>query len=374
MNQGERRPIDYAMLCADTVMKLFPAAELPPKGRFHYHQGVLLSGFERTFHYTNKKEYAQYIKEWTDSLIAPDGSVVNYRDYELDGMMAGILLFDLYEKTGDERYKRALDLFIDNLKNWKLTPDGGLWHMLHHTNQMWLDGFYMASPLLVRYALRFGEDELLDTACRQMLLMWEHMRDEKTGLLYHAWDQSKQAPWRDRKTGLSAVFWGRAMGWYAVAAVDIAAMLPPERSDRQKYIDIACALLQSLSNYQEPQTGLWYQVVDRGERPDNWLESSCSALYTYALAKAVRCGWLGSNYRKTADKGYQGVIQMMETDGETYLHVPRICVGTCLGDYKFYVNRPVQTDMLIGVGAFLLMCNEYQLLSEQSISNADHLR
>ncbi len=366
MQITNKKPVDYAALCCDSIMKKIPAPDLPPRGRFHYHQGVLLSGFERTFHSTRKQAYAQYIRDWVDSLITPDGTVVNYRDYELDGMMAGVLLFDLYETTGDERYKKPLDVFIRNLKNWKLTPDGGFWHMLHHTNQMWLDGFYMASPMLVRYALRFHDEELIDIACRQMTLMWEHMRDDKTGLLYHAWDQSKTAPWSHPETGLSAVFWGRAMGWYAVAAVDIAEYLPTEHPSRKKFIDVAVSLLKALATYQEPQTGLWYQVVDQGARPDNWLESSCSALYTYALSKAVRLGWLDSSYKAAADKGFEGLIQMVETDGETYLSVPRICIGTCLGDYKFYVNRPVETNMLIGVGAFLLMCNEYQLLSDCS--------
>ena len=239
--------------------------------------------------------------------------------------------------------------------------------MLHHTNQMWLDGFYMASPMLVRYALRFDEKELIDLAVLQMTLMWEHMHDETTGLLYHAWDESKQAPWSDPETGLSSVFWGRAMGWYAVAAVDIADFLPPEHPARKTCIEIAAELLRALAKYQEPQTGLWYQVVDQGARPDNWLESSCSALYTYAVSKAVRLGWLDESYRAVADKGYRGLIQMMDTDGQTYLNVPRICIGTCLGDYKFYVNRPVETNMLIGVGAFLLMCNEYQLLQNHEL-------
>lgn len=360
--QENRKPLEYAVFCCDSMMRSFEAEELPPKGRFHYHQGVLLSGFERTWKQTGDKKYLQYMKTWVDSILLPDGTFSCCHDRELDGIMPCLILLTLYEQYGCEQYRIALENAVQKLKQWDFTPDGGFWHMRHLKDQMWLDGFYMASPLLVRCGLMFHDESLFDMAYTQMRLMRDAMRDEKTGLFYHACDFSRQAAWCDSETGLSEVFWGRAMGWYVVAAVDIASYLPASYAKRQEFIDVAVSMLRALAKYQEPETGLWYQVVNEGDRKDNWLETSCSALYTYAMSKALRFGWLESDYEKQAEKGYRGVINTVEFDRNGNLNVPRICIGTCLGDYKFYINRSTQTNMLIGVGAFLLMCNEYEEL------------
>ena len=354
--------LDYAKLCCDSMMKRFDAPALPPAGRFHYHQGVLLSGFEYTWKNSGDDKYLTYIKEWVDSILLPDGTFSLVHDRELDGIMPCILLLNLYEKFPEEKYKKALDDAIAKLKGWDFTPDGGFWHMRHLENQMWLDGFYMASPLLVRYAVKFNDEELINMAHRQMCLMHDNMRDGKTGLFYHACDFSKKAVWANPDSGLSAEFWGRAMGWYVVAAIDIASYLPEEHPLRSDFINIGVDLIKSLAMYQEKTTGLWYQVVDKGNLPDNWLETSCAALFTYATSKAIRLGFLDESYKKAADLGYKGVTDTVEINRDGLLSVPRICIGTCLGDYKFYVNRSTQVDMLIGVGAFLLMCNEYHNL------------
>lgn len=358
----KRKPIDYAVLCCDSMMKTYEAPLLPPERRFHYHQGVLLSGFERTWKKTGEENYLSYIKEWVDSILFEDGTFSWCHDRELDGIMPCILLVNLYERFGCEKYRKALQDAVEKLKSWDFTPDGGFWHMRHLKDQMWLDGFYMVSPLLVKCGLLFKEAFLFDIAYNQMRLMRDNMRDEKTGLFYHACDFSRNAMWCNPDTGLSSVFWGRAMGWYVVAAVDIADYLPESYPKRQEFIDVAVDMLRALAEYQEEETGLWYQVINEGKRKDNWLETSCSALYTYAMSKAVRLGWIEPSYRRYAEKGYQGVINTIEIDENNKLSVPRICIGTCLGDYKFYVNRSTQTNMLIGVGAFLLMCNEYQEL------------
>jgi len=280
----------------------------------------------------------------------------------LDDIQPGILLIKLYRMTGEEKYKKALKTLMDVLEKWPVNPDGGRWHKLFYKDQMWLDGFYMVSPLLVRYGIMFENESLIELAHKQMCLMRDNMRDPETGLFYHACDFSKQAVWANKETGLSAEFWGRAMGWYVVAAVDIASYLPESHTLRGDFINVATDLLKSLVKYQEKTTGLWYQVVNKGHLADNWVESSCSALYTYALSKAIRLGWLDDSYKQYADAGYAGVTGMTEVISDGTLTIPRICIGTCLGGYKFYVNRSTQVDMLIGVGAFLLMCNEYHEL------------
>lgn len=358
-------PLEYARLCCDSMMKKFTPENLPPVGRFHYHQGVLLSGFEYTWKNAKDEAYLNYIKNWVDSILMPDGKFTLCHDRELDGIMPCVLLFNLYGVFKEPQYKIALDEAIEKLKKWDFTPDGGFWHMRHLSDQMWLDGFYMASPLLIRYALLNNDEELIKLVHKQLCLMRDNMRDEETGLFFHACDFSKKAVWADKETGLSSIFWGRAMGWYVVAATDIAEYLPENHPLRQDFIDVAVSLAKALAKYQEKTTGLWYQVVNMGDKADNWLESSSSALYTYAISKLVRLGWLDESYRANADLGYKGVIGTTEINKDGILSVSRICIGTCLGDYKFYVNRSTQVDMLIGVGAFLLMCNEYHMLTKE---------
>jgi unsaturated rhamnogalacturonyl hydrolase len=189
-----------------------------------------------------------------------------------------------------------------------------------------------------------------------------HIRDPKTGLYYHAWDYSKKAPWADPKTGLSPEFWGRAIGWFAVAIVDMLDYIPQDYANRQEFIDTVRDLLIALARYQDEKSGLWYQVVDKGNRKENWTEASCSALIVYALSKAVRMGYLGSEYKKHADKGCRGIIETTEITADGSLRIPNICEGTCLGDYDFYINRKREVNDLHGVGAFVLMCTEHAKL------------
>jgi unsaturated rhamnogalacturonyl hydrolase len=184
------------------------------------------------------------------------------------------------------------------------------------------------------------------------------MTDPATGLLYHAWDDSKQAKWANPETGLSAEFWGRAIGWYAVAILDILDCLPADYPKRQEFIDAEIDIIKALVRYQDESTGLWYQVVNRGDDPANWHETSCTSLYTYSISKAIKTGILGREYETYAKKGYEGVINSLTYEGEELI-VSNICIGTGVGPYEFYLKRPTVANDLHGMGAFVLMCSEY---------------
>lgn len=352
-----RKALDYAILACDTMIKKFAPQDLPPV-KFHYHQGVFLSGMQHTWHLTGDTKYYNYIKDWVDSVTTKSGEIIKYKPDELDDMQPGILLFELYEKTGDERYKKVLETIAELLKNWTCNPYGGFWHK-GIRNQMWMDGMYMGGPIMTELAKKFGYEEFYDTVHLQMTLMRDHARDPKTGLFYHAWDPYKEAEWADKETGCSAHFWGRAMGWYAVAMFEIAELMPADHPKRQDFIDTGIQLINDLLKYQDADTGLWYQVVDKGDQPDNWTEVSCSCLYNYALCKAINMGYLGQEYHKYAQKAYQGVIDTLGYDENGGIQVQKVCIGTGINDYEGYINRPTSTNDLHGMGAFLLMCCEY---------------
>lgn len=347
----------YGKLACQTMMNKYAAQDLPPKGGFHYHQGVFLSGMMHLYEVCGGEEYFQYMKDWVDSIVVAPGVIHYYKKGCLDDYMAGIHLFQLYERTKDEKYLAAMQIQMPNLRNWCRNSYGGLWHMEYCTHQMWLDGLYMAGPVQMMYAKLFDLPELSEQAIEQAYIMYEHMRDEKTGLMYHAWDPVFWTPWATKPHGLSTEFWGRAMGWYVVAILDLMEQLPKDSPHYQCLADIEREVLGAVLRYQDAGGG-WYQVVDKGHLEDNWLESSCSCLYTYATAKAVRMGVLDVSYLEQAKKGFEAVLREFITVEEGQLTMKGICVGTGVMDYKGYISRPTSVNDLHGMGAFLLMCAE----------------
>ncbi len=349
--------LTIAKRACDTLMTEFEAPMLPPAGRWHYHQGVFLLGMLFIWEQTKEQRYFDYVQTYVDSLVKEDGSL-EFRETELDSIQAGVLLLRLYQVTQAAKYKTAADALLRFLLSWKQNAVSGYWHKENYPNQMWLDGIYMEGPFAVHYARLFARLELYDLIIEQFALMAKYIKDEQTGLLYHAWDESKQVAWADPVTGKSPEFWGRSMGWVVSALVDILDYLPVSHPQHGFLIDQLNMSLEAIVKFQDPQSGLWYQVLDKGDRPDNWLEHSCSCLFVYALAKALNQGYIDEKYRVNAEKGYDGITAMVQEAADGKLAIPEICIGTGVGNYQHYVERPRSTNDLHGVGAFLFACAE----------------
>lgn len=356
-----KKSIDYAKGACNTLMKT-PACDLPPKGRFHYHQGVFLSGMNAVYHITKEPCYEKYIKDWVDSLVDADGNIIYWENTELDDIMPANLLFDLYDKTKDERYKKVLNQCADLLKSWPCNEFGGFWHKEMYKNQMWLDGIYMAGPFMARYAKVFGKTEFLDILEKQTKLMNEHLRDEKDGLFFHGWDATKTAKWANRVTGRSPEKWGRAMGWYTVAMLDILEQLSEDDERRSFYTENERLIMDSLLKYCDKEKHMWYQIVDKGGMNGNYIELSCSCLYLYSICKGISMGVFDESYQSVAEKIYHAIISLIETDENGNVYIGHVCIGTGIDDYEYYVNVPTSVNDLHGVGAFVLMCCEYYKL------------
>lgn len=356
------KPLDYGRAACDTMMRKFEAGELPPKGHFHYHQGVFLSGMHQIYELWTEEgareaeKYFGYIKSWVDSVIDEKGEVREYDPGQLDDIQPGVLLFPLLERTGDARYRKALDTLLGHIRNFRRNEIGGFWHKNRYPDQMWLDGLYMGGPISAEYAYRFEKPELFDCAVEQALLMRKVTEDEETGLWYHAWDCSGKAPWADPKTGLAPEFWGRSIGWVPVAVLNELDYLPGEHPGYGDMCHLVQDLLSAVCRFQSPE-GRWYQVVDKGGQAGNWLENSCSCLFVAAVCKAVRKGLLDRAYLKAAAAGYEAVIGSLGWEGED-IQIGNVCIGTGVGDYRHYCERPVSVNDLHGVGAFLIMCGE----------------
>ncbi|HEY0408400.1 MAG TPA: glycoside hydrolase family 88 protein [Pyrinomonadaceae bacterium] len=374
---GQTAPLSERM--AATAMTIWQDSLVTEPGKadkWNYEQGVLLKGIEGVWLNTGDGKYFQYIQRLTDRFINDDGTIRTYKpeDYNIDNLLAGRNLLLLYKVTGQEKYRKAAALLREQLKRQPRTSDGGFWHKKIYPSQMWLDGLYMGEPFYAEYAAAFHEPAAFDDIARQFILMELHSRDSKTGLLYHGWDESKQQRWADPSTGRSPNVWGRAMGWYAMALVDTLDYFPLEHPRRGELLAILKRLAVALEKYQEPKSGLWYQVLDKGGEKGNYLEASASSMFVYALAKAVRQGYLPASYLKVAQQGFRGIErQFIESVGDGRLNLKGTVSVAGLGgnpyrdgSYQYYLSEKVVTNDPKGVGAFLLASNEMQIAGEQS--------
>lgn len=356
-------PIQWARKACDSLMETYAAAgNLPPAHRWHYHQGVFLCGMELLAQTVQDSgRYMEYIQQYVDNLVDDYGNFYFARD-ELDAMQAGQLLFRLHEQTGEPKYKAAADKLRCLLLTLNRTSEGGFWHKDKYPNQMWLDGLYMAGVFSLKYANAYGETGLREVVLFQERLMRKHMKDEATGLLYHAWDESRQMPWANPDTGCSPEFWSRAIGWYGLALSQFLDLLPADDPGREELAKELQGFVQALIRYQDGASGLWYQVVNKGDQKDNWLEASGSCLFVYTLAKAVQFGLAGEEAVIAARRGFEGLTEIVEWDEQGRLLLPDICIGTSAGDYENYVTRPKVKNDLHGVGAFVMACVEMRSL------------
>jgi unsaturated rhamnogalacturonyl hydrolase len=224
-------------------------------------------------------------------------------EYNLDMVNSGRNVLALYAETGEARLRAAAEVLARQLREQPRTPSGGLWHKLIYPNQMWLDGLYMAQPFAARYALAFGDDAMLEDSMRQFALVAEKARDPRTGLLRHAWDEKRCQLWADPETGRSPNCWGRAMGWFAMALVDVMEVLPEGYPGRGRLVGILADLAGALAEFQDRETGLW---TDRSSRPSRGGPTRAPALASSARtatapsASRVPARWLAWAARPTA--------------------------------------------------------------------------
>lgn len=375
---GQTPPLSERM--ATTVMTLWPeAVKSDPSrpDRWTYEQGVALTGIEAVWLNTGDGRYFEYIKRVVDKFVADDGTIRTYRpdEYNIDHVQSGRLLLALYKVTGQEKYRRAAGHLREQLRTHPRTSEGGFWHKKVYPSQMWLDGLYMGQPFYAEYAATFGEKEAFDDIAKQFVLMEKHARDAKTGLLYHGWDESRQQRWADKTTGRSPNFWGRAMGWYAMALVDTLDHFPADHPQRGELLGILRRLADAVAKYQEPRSGLWYQVLDKGGQRGNYLESSAAAMFVYSIGKAVKLGYLPESYLKVAQKGWAGMQKQFveEAQGGGVNFKGTVSVAGLGGNpyrdgsYEYYLSEKVITNDAKGVGAFLMAAAEMEAAEGRTI-------
>lgn len=341
--------------------------------RWDYTGGVVLGAIEQVGLSTRDTAMLAYVERGLGRFITPEGTIAGYEreEYNIDHVAPGRVLFGLLQRTGDPRYRRALDLLRSQLATHPRTSEGGFWHKRIYPNQMWLDGLYMGAPFYAQYARTFDEPAAFDDVAKQFLLVARHTRDAKTGLMYHGWDESRTQFWADTATGLSANFWGRAMGWYMLGVVEALDHLPPDHPDRDAIIQTFAQAADAVARVQDPLTGLWWDVLDQPNRSGNYLEASASSMFAYAFAKGARLGYLDARYRAVGARAFEGLVTHLvreNADGSISLvnivqvsglgGNPRRDGSLRDGSYAYYVSEPVVTDDYKGVGPFILAALE----------------
>lgn len=333
---------------------------------FGYGQGLATLAMLKVWQHTGDRKYLEYVVAWADTLINEAGEIHEYKveTYNIDYINSGKVLFEVYRQTGDEKYKKAMDRLVRQMKVHPRTHEGAFWHKLIYPHQVWLDGLYMGSPFLAEYAAVFGVPELFDDVVNQFKVCGKHTFDATTGLYYHAWDESRNQRWAHPETGQSPSFWGRSMGWWFMAMVDVLDHLPQEPFYREEVLERIRGLAAAVVPYQH-ESGLWYQVVDQGEREGNYLEASVSAMFMYALAKAVNKGYLDASYREVAERAYEGLMQELIVEEDGLLSLTRCCAVAGLGgnpyrdgSFEYYVNERIRDNDAKANGPFIMGCLE----------------
>ncbi|MDE6731818.1 MAG: glycoside hydrolase family 88 protein [Oscillospiraceae bacterium] len=335
---------------------------------WNYIDGCMITALLCAGEITGEKRYTDFAEKFIDWYVNEDGSIKGYsmEKYNLDDVNEGRVLFDLYKMTGKEKYKKAIFLQHEQLKNQPRTDTGNFWHKQIYPNQIWLDGLYMAQVFYVKFQKEFGGKDYSDTVS-QFKNVYKYMRNPEKGLYYHGCDRSKEAFWADPETGCSKNFWLRAMGWFLVALADIIEIIDDETAKKDLSVIFAEAI-EGISRYSDPETGMYYQVIDCGGREGNYLETSGSSMIAYAMMKGARLGVLDKKYAEAGRKTFDGICRKYLTAGEDGdLNLGGICLVAGLGpetnkrrdgSYEYYISEPVVDNDAKGVAPFVLCYTE----------------
>ncbi|GAA3745868.1 glycoside hydrolase family 88 protein [Flavobacterium ginsengisoli] len=355
-----------------TLMKRHPESYMlddAKKPKWDYVHALVLHSIEELYKKNPDPRYKAYVRGYVDILVQADGSINTYEfdKYNIDLVLPGRLLFDVYATSKEDKYLKALQLIRKQLSEQPRTQSGGFWHKQIYPNQMWLDGLYMGEPFYAEYTAKFENGKSFDDIAKQFEVIQLKATDPKTGLLYHGWDESKQMPWANKETGNSPNFWSRSLGWYVMALVDVLDYMPKDHPKRKELIQYLNNASEAILKFQDKSSGLWYQVTDKGGEKDNYLEASGSAMFSYAFAKGANKGYLPAKFKKAANKAFDGLTTVLikKVDEDGGITLTNCCQVAGLGgnpyrdgSYEYYVNERKKDNDPKATGPFILAAIE----------------
>ena len=358
-------PKSWSVATAESIIKRNPGGPNDRLAPWTYFKGFPLYGFEMLWRSTGDPRYLAFVRRQIDPFVDAAGNVKNVKFEWLDNMLTGNLVVALYEHTGEERYRSAATQIRRAFDTFPRNADGGFWHAAPLPGEMWIDGVFMGQMFLLRYGKSVGDrDWCYDEAVRQITVFARHAQKNDSGLYYHAWAAKPESAtvwpkrtvlWADPRTGLSSEVWSEGLGWYALVLSEALAVLPADHPRRAEVVDIFRRLAAGLKRTQDPASGRWFQVVDKGDRPDNWTDTSGSAMFTYLLQKGIDLGVLNrTEYAPVVAKAYRGITSFARVNDEGLVDIYGACDGVCVqADYAAYINYPRRINAKEAVGAFL---------------------
>jgi unsaturated rhamnogalacturonyl hydrolase len=337
------------------------------KESWNYEDGCIYKGIMDMYYATGDKDYYDFVFENIEKWIDKDGKIKNYEisEYNIDNLNSGKVLFPIYKKTKEKKYETAIKELYEQIKTHPRTIEKNFWHKKIYPNQVWLDGLYMALPFYLEYENIFDNKKNYDDIFDQILNVEKHMKDKKTGLYYHGYDESKTERWSDSETGLSQNFWSRAMGWYVMALIDVLEITDDKYEKKEKVKEIFRNTIDALINFQDNKSGMWYQVIDKGENPKNYTETSGTLMIAYSILKGCRLGILEEKYEKSGSKAFQGTVEKYLSEKEGKIFLGGICGVAGLGNdpyrdgsEEYYYSERLITNDAKGTGPFLMAYSE----------------
>jgi len=367
--EKETKAEPYYVRMADSEMQRNPESwmvDFSKQIKWNYTHGLELQAMIQAAEQSGDERYYNYAEAFADTMVNEDGSIKTYTldRYNIDHINPGKILFPIYEKSGNPKYLKALQLLRSQMETHPRISNGGFWHKKIYPHQVWLDGLYMAAPFLAEYGKRFDEPALFDEVTLQLTTAWEDLYDEESGLLYHGWDESREQRWADPVTGRSPHFWSRSIGWYMMAMVDVLDFLPEDHPQRAQIINQLNRIATAVDQYRDPETGMWYQVTDLGEREGNYLESSGSIMFIYTWVKGAQKGYLPETFLQKGSEAYdQFLKQFIRENEDGTISVTDVCSVAGLGgdpryrdgSFEYYISEPIRDDDPKAVGPFIMV-------------------
>ena len=383
-SEMQRTPLSYML-------------DFSKKPKWSYVMGIELEGMLDTYLRYGDQKILDYCRLYTDTMINANGDIKGYNilEYNLDNVRTGHFVTRMYQQQSEAKNLKAMQTLMKQLQDQPRTKaDKVYWHKAIYAYQVWLDGIFMGLPfrcLTAPVVNPKGAQKIYDDAVNQLKITYQRTLDPKTGLNRHAYDENRNMFWADKETGLSQHCWGRAQGWFTMALIEVLDAVPEDYARRGELIELLQKDLDAVIKWQDKKSGVWYQVMDSPKREGNYLESTCSAMFAYALLKAARKGYVDNSYREAGIRAYKGIIDnFIRVNADKTISLTQGCAVAGLGpgispeveaalkkinpnakakedrrrdgSYEYYLSEPIRDNDAKGVGPFIWASLEMEAL------------
>jgi unsaturated rhamnogalacturonyl hydrolase len=353
----------------DTYLKDFKSAK---QDKWNYEDGCVLQGAIQLYKASGENRYKDFTIKYLDKYISNEGDVLFYQkeSYNIDNISTGRALFFAYQETGNEKYRKAIEILMEQIRTHPRTKTQNFWHKKIYPNQIWLDGLYMAQPFYMMYETQCATKEHYKDIVNQFKNVREFLYNENKELYYHAYDEAKVQLWANTETGLSPNFWLRSMGWLLLALIDTLSEMDEQIYEYYRYIsEMFKEAIKGILKYQDKNTKMFYQVIDKPDIEGNYVETSGSAMIACAILKACRMKvLLAEKYENIGQEILEGIIDNKLVSNEGKIELTGMCSVAGLGpddkrngSVEYYLSEPIVSDDQKGTGAFMMAYAEYTL-------------